>query len=256
MRNVRVQLGRIAVVAILVGAWAALASTGAIDTFFISTPRDVGASLTRLLTYRDVTSALAVTGNSILSAFVFGVVAGGVIGFALGSVPILREAYYPLLLYVMSTPKVIFLPIFVMILGLGKASAVGFGTFQACIFVAVYITAGFGLIDKKHLVVAEAFKAGRLHKFGSIVMPSILPNVFTALWFGIKHAFTAVMIAELWGSNDGVGALIRIYTEQIRTADVLALVIAITFLAVVVGNAWNAVEARFTRWRTELTNAL
>jgi NitT/TauT family transport system permease protein len=43
--------------------------------------------------------------------------------------------------------------------------------------------------------------------------------------------------------------LIRVYAEQLHTDKTLALMLAVTILAVVAGTIWNHLETRLTKWR-------
>jgi ABC-type nitrate/sulfonate/bicarbonate transport system permease component len=249
--NVKVQarFGRVAVIAAMIVAWELLTRFGLIDIDFVSTPLAVGGAFVEMLGTREVITALGSTGGNILLAFVIGTTVGIVVGTVMGLSKTLWQAYSAPLLFLMSTPKSIFLPIFILLCGIGSTSAVVFGAFEAAVFVTINVAAGMALVEDRHMKVARAFKASWGQTILNVVLPSALPGIFTALWFGIRHAFIGVLIAELWASSDGVGGLIRVYAEQLHTDKTLALMLAVTILAVVAGTIWNHLETRLTKWR-------
>lgn len=249
--NVKVQarFGRVAVIAAVIVAWELLTRLGLIDVDFVSTPLAVAGAFVEMLGTREVMTALGSTGGNILMAFVIGTAVGIVVGTVMGLSKTLWQAYSAPLLFLMSTPKSIFLPIFILLCGIGSTSAVVFGAFEAAVFVTINVAAGMALVEERHMKVARAFKASWGQTILTVVLPSALPGIFTALWFGIRHAFIGVLIAELWASSDGVGGLIRVYAEQLHTDKTLALMLAVTILAVVAGTIWNHLETRLTKWR-------
>lgn len=249
--NVKVQarFGRVAVIAAVIVAWEVLTRLGLIDVDFVSTPLAVAVAFVEMLGTREVMTALGSTGGNILMAFVIGTAVGIVVGTVMGLSKTLWQAYSAPLLFLMSTPKSIFLPIFILLCGIGSTSAVVFGAFEAAVFVTINVAAGMALVEERHMKVARAFKASWGQTILTVVLPSALPGIFTALWFGIRHAFIGVLIAELWASSDGVGGLIRVYAEQLHTDKTLALMLAVTILAVVAGTIWNHLETRLTKWR-------
>ncbi|AMB42148.1 MULTISPECIES: ABC transporter permease [Paenarthrobacter] len=249
--NVKVQarFGRVAVIAAVIVVWEVLTRLGLIDVDFVSTPLAVAVAFVEMLGTREVMTALGSTGGNILMAFVIGTAVGIVVGTVMGLSKTLWQAYSAPLLFLMSTPKSIFLPIFILLCGIGSTSAVVFGAFEAAVFVTINVAAGMALVEERHMKVARAFKASWGQTILTVVLPSALPGIFTALWFGIRHAFIGVLIAELWASSDGVGGLIRVYAEQLHTDKTLALMLAVTILAVVAGTIWNHLETRLTKWR-------
>src|SRR5699024_2633301 len=139
----------------------------------------------------DVTvrTAIASTGRSILLAFVIGCAIGIVLGWILGLSLTLRTAFLAPVDTIMSTPTIILLPLFLPIFGIGPTVAAAFGAFEVIPYVAVNIVGGVLLVDQRHTRMAVAFKATNFQRFVTIVLPTSLPGLFTALWFGVKHAF-------------------------------------------------------------------
>jgi ABC-type nitrate/sulfonate/bicarbonate transport system permease component len=247
--KVQARIGRVAVIVAALLAWEILTRFDLIDSDFVSTPLAVGAAFAQMLGNPEVLSALASTGGNILLAFIIGTVIGVAAGTVMGLSKTLWQAYISPLLFLMSTPKSIFLPIFILLCGIGSTSAVVFGAFEAAVFVTINVAAGMALVEDRHMKVARAFKASWAQTILVVVLPSALPGIFTALWFGIRHAFIGVLIAELWASSNGVGGLIRVYAEQLHTDKTLALMLAVTLLAIIAGTIWNHLETRLTRWR-------
>jgi ABC-type nitrate/sulfonate/bicarbonate transport system permease component len=159
-----------------------------------------------------------------------------------------RDAYFGPVLFVLSTPKSIFIPVFLVIFGIDH-TATAFGTFEAFFYVTVNVVGGVDLVEQRHLTMARAFRAGPWHTFRDVLLPASLPGVFAGIWYGIKHAFLAVVIVELYMSAGGLGQVIRQYTNQLETDKVLAMILGVSIIAIAVGVAWTHLEHRLARWR-------
>lgn len=245
----RAALIRVGIVALVIVLWDTSTRFGWLDKLFVSSPGDVSGALVEMAGESIVWTALRETAWAILLAFAIGTVSGIVGGMVLGLSKLIRDAYFPVVLFILSTPKSIFVPIFLLLFGIGPQAAAIFGGFEAFFYVAVSVVGGVGLVEDRHLRIARAFRANWWRTFTDVILPASSPGIFTGLWFGIKHAFLGVMIVELYVSVGGLGQLIRQYTNDLATHRVMALVGTVVVAAVLLGTLWNRVERRLNRWR-------
>lgn len=241
--------------AVIVAAWEIVTRFGWADPLVVSTPQAVARAIPDILGSQAGQEALSVTGSEIIDAFVMAVGAGLLAGTVLGLSSQLRQAYLPVITFLMSTPKVVFLPLFMLSLGVSSLSAAAFGAFEAFFYVTVNVVGGVELVDPRHLRIARAFRAGPLRTFGNVVFPTALPGICAALWYGIKHAFLGCLISELWASHSGVGTLIKAYSDRLDTAHVLGMIVIVSFVAILAGSLWSRAEARLSRWRRTQSGA-
>jgi ABC-type nitrate/sulfonate/bicarbonate transport system permease component len=247
----RAALTRVALVLLLIALWDVAARAGWVDALFVSSPAAVAGAAVGLAGESVVWAALQETGLAILIAFVAGTAAGVLAGLTIGLSALIREAYFGAVLFVLSTPKSIFVPIFLLMFGIGPNAAAAFGAFEAFFYVTVSVVGGVGLVEDRHLRIARAFRASTWHRFTDVVLPAAAPGIFTGLWFGIKHAFLGVMIVELYVSAGGLGRLIHQYTSDLATDKVFALIGTVVVAAVVAGALWTRLERRLSRWRQD-----
>lgn len=242
-------LGRLTVLLVFLAAWELGARVGWLDANFTSSPSRVMTELPASLSDPDVLSALAGTAGQILLAFAGGAIGGLAVGVSLGLSSVLRGAYLAPLLFILATPKTAFLPLFIILFGIGPSAAVAFGMFSAFFYVVVNVVAGVDLVEEKHRRIARAFRASRWNTFRHVVLPAAMPGVITGLWHGTKHAMGGVLIAQLFVALTGVGLLFRNRSTNGDVDGVMALTIIIGFAAILVGSVWTRLEARQDRWR-------
>lgn len=236
------------VVSFLVG-WELVSRLELVNPAFVSRPSAIVAAWPELMSTPRVRDAMLVTGQTMIWAFVWGTFLGVLLGYAMGVSRVFRDAFYGPALFLLSVPKSIFIPIFLVFFGINTRTAIYYGAFSSFIYVLVNVVGGFDLIEQRHLKVAEAYGASRWHRLRDVILPASLPGVFTGIWYGLKSALQGVLILELFISVAGLGAVITFYTNALRVDLVFGLVLTVSVTAILVGSAWSRVEARLSRWR-------
>jgi ABC-type nitrate/sulfonate/bicarbonate transport system permease component len=240
---------RVAVIGGALLLWELLARLGVINDLFVSKPSSIIRGAVTLYQSPLAAKAIGETLTSLTGAFVIGTGLGVLAGIVLGLRPLLRSAYLPIVMMLMGTPKSAFLPAFIVFFGLGGTSAVAFGSLMAFVHVTVNVVAGVDLVEPKHLLVARAYRASAWRRFRHVILLGASPGLFTALWHGLRNAFIGVVIAELFASRSGIGTLVKTYSNNFQTAEALALVLTVSLVVILVGTAWNRLEAHLTRWQ-------
>lgn len=240
---------RIAVVVVFLALWEVLSRLGIIDQSFASKPSSILRAIGELTTTGDVRTAIAQTLLALLVAFAGGTVTGVAVGLVLGLVPLLREAFLPVVMLLLGIPKSVFLPILVLFLGLGTAPGIAFGALLAFLYVTINVVGGVDLVEKKYYDVATAFGASAWRRFVDVILPAAAPGLFAGLWHGLRSGFNGVLIAQLFVSTVGIGNLVHIYANNFQTDRALALEVVIAVVVIVAGSGWSSIETRLTRWR-------
>jgi ABC-type nitrate/sulfonate/bicarbonate transport system permease component len=237
------------VVLAVVVLWEIASRLGVVDAAFVSRPTAILATIPDLVADERVRDAVLTTATSIALAVAAGVAVGIVAGYLLGSFRLLRDAFYGPALFLMSVPKSVFIPIFLVLFGISTDTAVYYGAFSGFIYVMINVVSGLDLVEERHLRVARAYGASLRHRIVDIVFPASMPGVFTGIWYGLKNGLQGVLIFELFISVGGLGGLIKFYTNGLRTDRVFALILGMSIVAILLGEGWSRLERRLSRWR-------
>ncbi|WP_165400422.1 ABC transporter permease [Blastococcus saxobsidens] len=224
-----------------------------IDERFASKPSSIVMAVPPLLSDPQVLEALGMTLYAVGASFAIGTAGGMLVGVILGLQPMLRTAYFPIVMMLLGTPKSLFLPVIMLFFGLGVESAIVFGSILTFVHVTVNVVAGVDLVEPKHLMVAKAYRASRWKRFRHVILPGASPGLFTAIWHGLRNGFTGVVIAQLFTATAGIGYLVRVYSNNFQTDRALTLILMVSLVLILVGTGWNHVEKRLTSWRPDAT---
>ncbi len=166
-----------------------------------------------------------------LTAFILAVPVGALIGFAIAENRYFAEVAKPLLFFAFSIPKSIFLPMFILVFGVGFAQKVGFGFFSTIFIVIMSTTTAVESVKVEHLTVARSYGATPWQTAFRVYLPSMLPVLLEALRISMIFNLTGVILAEMYASREGIGHQIATWGENFQMKQLLAGVIMIAVIA-------------------------
>jgi NitT/TauT family transport system permease protein len=250
MTRSQIILIRLALLALVLGAWELLPRTGAINPLLLPPLSDVLATLGNLVGRSSVQEAVAVTAMEVIVAFIIAVPLGAAAGIVIAENEYLGQVLKPMLFYVFSIPKSIFLPMFILVFGIGFPQKVAYAAFTTAFVVLMSATAAVESVRADHIMVARSYGATQMQILWRVYVPSMLPILLETLRISMIFNFTGVMIAEMYASRTGIGHLISNWGENFQMPQLFAGVIVLSAVAILFNEAVRALEARCSTWRT------
>ena len=250
MRGLGVKAARLAIVVGLFAIWEILSRTGLVNPRLLPSASDTLATLGNLLQRANIRNDLAVTATEVVTAFMLAVPVGALIGFLIAENKYFSDVAKPLLFFAFSIPKSIFLPMFILVFGVGFAQKVGFGFFSTIFIVIMSTTTAVESVKVEHLTVARSYGATTLQTAFRVYLPSMLPVLLEALRISMIFNLTGVILAEMYASRDGIGHQIATWGENFQMKQLLAGVVMIAVIAIAFNELVRWVETRCSHWRT------
>src|ERR1700733_12422622 len=173
----------------------------------------------------------AVTLLEVAAALAIGVTCGIAVGLALGASRFAGKAFEPYLQYLAPAPKIIFLPVFMVMFGVGGGSKIAIGALSCFFPMALSVISGVRQVDPVLLRVGRSFQLTLAQTIRKIYLPALLPPIATGLRLGLGVAIIGTLLAEIKMSNRGLGFLIMQYYSQFRTPEMYAGLIVMFALA-------------------------
>jgi NitT/TauT family transport system permease protein len=248
-RALEVRLARIAIVAAMFATWEVLSRTGMVSPRLLPSASDTFNTLIELLQRASVRNDLVVTAGEVVAAFVLAVPAGALIGFLIAENRYFAEVVKPLLFFAFSIPKSIFLPMFILVFGVGFSQKVGFGFFSTIFIVIMSTTTAVDSVKLEYLTVARSYGATPLQTAWRVYLPSMLPILLEMLRISMIFNLTGVILAEMYASRDGIGHQIAIWGENFQMKQLLAGVVLVAVIALMFNELVRWIETRCSHWR-------
>jgi ABC-type nitrate/sulfonate/bicarbonate transport system permease component len=244
------KIARAAIVVAIFAGWEALSRTGAVNPRLLPSASDTLSTLVGLLQRASVRNDLAATATEVLAAFALAVPFGCLIGFLIAEYRYFADVMKPLLFFAFSIPKSIFLPMFILVFGVGFAQKVGFGFFSTIFIVILSTTTAVESVKIEYLTVARSYGATSAQTAFRVYLPSMLPVLLEALRISMIFNLTGVILAEMYASRDGIGHQIATWGENFQMKQLLAGVVMIACIAIAFNEMIRWVETRCSHWRT------
>jgi ABC-type nitrate/sulfonate/bicarbonate transport system permease component len=248
--RIQITIARIALVAAIFALWEVLSRTGLVNPRLLPSASDTLSTLADLLQRGSVRTDLLVTATEVLVAFAIAVPLGCLIGYLIAEYRYFAEVMKPLLFFAFSIPKSIFLPMFILVFGVGFAEKVGFGFFSTIFIVIMSTTTAVESVKVEYLTVARSYGATSAQTAFRIYLPSMLPVLLEALRISMIFNLTGIILAEMYASRDGIGHQIATWGENFQMKQLLAGVVMIAVIAVTFNELVRWVETRCSHWRT------
>jgi NitT/TauT family transport system permease protein len=196
---------------------------------------------------------LGATAYALLLSFVFAVVIGIPLGLALGFRRFSGEVFEPVLASLYTIPKVTLYPLVLAIFGLGLSARVAFGVMHAIIPMVLITMGAVRAIRPVHLKTAAMLRLSPTQVATSILIPSVLPEIITALRVGFSLSLLGVLVGEMFASQRGLGFLLikGITTFEVSTS--IAITVMLVAFSVVTGATLLAIDRRFHARGTQRT---
>jgi NitT/TauT family transport system permease protein len=208
------------------------------------------AMLGELLGRPQVHDAIRITAGEVVVAFLIAVPLGTAIGILIGENDYAGAVFKPILFYVFGVPKSIFLPMFILVFGIGFQQKVAYAAFTTTFIVLMSATAAVESVRAEHILVARSYGATRAQILRRVYLPSMLPMLLETVRIAMIFNFTGVMIAEMYASKTGIGHLIASWGENFQMRQLFAGVVLIACAAILFNEAVRFLEARCSTWRT------
>jgi ABC-type nitrate/sulfonate/bicarbonate transport system permease component len=216
---------------------------------FLPSPLAVLQAAFDLAGQKDFYRHFGVTLYESLTGLVIATVLGLGLGVLAGANRAATEFITPIVLALYSIPKIILLPILLMIFGAGLPPKIANAALHAFFPVLLNSLVGMREINRIHLKVARSMLASRAHIVSKVYLPSMVLPVFAGIKLGLGLSIMGALLAELFEANAGVGYYIMQFYTKAQIAEMLAIVLALFFLILATNAAMTRLEDHLSRWR-------
>jgi NitT/TauT family transport system permease protein len=153
------------------------------------------------------------------------------IGWVLGQYPRLNRFFAPLIYLTYPIPKIVFLPIVILFLGIGDASKIAIIFLILFFQILVVVRDASASLRPELLYSVRSLGAGRRALLRFVYFPATLPAVLTAVRVSIGTAIAVLFFTESFATNAGLGYYVIVDTfQRIAYPEMYAGIVAMSTL--------------------------
>lgn len=195
---------------------------------------------------------LVVSGARVLLAISFSVLFAVPAGLGLGQIRSLDRLFSPLVYIAYPVPKIVLLPVILVLFGAGDFSRVFLIAAILFFQVLVVVRDEASRLRPELILSVRSLGAGRRALFRFVYLPASVPAVLTALRLSVGTAVAVLFIAESFATNSGLGYYIMVETwGRLDYREMYTGVLAMSLLGLTLYFLIEALDRRLCPWRHE-----
>jgi NitT/TauT family transport system permease protein len=246
-----IKLTQIGLLVLFIALWEVAAQMKWIDSFLLSSPSRVVATLANLVATGDLFEHLGTTLVETMAGFALGAALGIGLAVVLWWFPVVGRIMDPYLVVINSLPKIALGPVLIVWIGSGMPAIITMAVLVSIVVTLVTVLSGFLEIEGEKTTLLAAFGASRAQVLRMVILPGALPAIISALKLDIGMSWVGVIVGEFLVSRAGLGYLI-VYGGQVFKLDlVMASTAVLCVFAALMYFAIAALETAVTKRRED-----
>ena len=239
-------LPALALGAIVLVAWQAAVTSGAVSSFLLPLPADVLRSFWGSLRDGLLPSYAATTLVESVAGCALGAVVALPLGYAIARSRWIARAAQPYLAASQALPAVAIAPLIALWLGYGLSPVIALCALIVFFPMVITTTLGLRLLDRDVLDAARVDGAGRWALLWGIELPLALPSILAGLRTSLTLSITGAVVGEFVVGGNGLGELLLIERSYADSAGVFATLLMLALLAGILYGAARLIERRLS----------
>jgi ABC-type nitrate/sulfonate/bicarbonate transport system permease component len=209
----------------------------------------VVGSLARLAARGELVPHVVATRGRVGIGVAAGAGRGVGLGLCAGQLRRVGDVVEPLVELLRPIPPLAMLPLFIVWVGIGEPSKIGFIAYAT--FFPIFLTTVTGVrqIDPLLLRAARSLGAHGHRLFARVILPAALPDILTGLRLGVALAFFVIVISEFIGAEHGLGYLINDGRNFFLVPQMLGAAVVLGLLGYAGNELVRWLERRLARWQ-------
>lgn len=216
---------------------------------FLPTPVQSFLALKDALIYGDLDKHFLISSFRIITSLLLSLLLAVPLGLFLGQNPKWDNLTSPIIYMLYPLPKVVFLPIIVVLMGIGNLPKIFLITLVIFFQILVVAKDTAKSIPLGNIQSMRLLKANFIQTHYHLIIPYCLPKILTSLRITLGTAIAILFFAETFASFDGLGYFILNGMESREYPSMYAGIISLAFLGIFLYFIVDLLEQRLCRWQ-------
>ena len=216
---------------------------------FVQSPLEIAGHFVEALRSGELLPHVGASLVRSIPGFVIGSLIGVILGLLAGVARSLDQLLSPAVFLTYPVPKIVFLPIVMLWVGIGdmsKITVIALACFYPC-----FINAYYGARGTPTIMVWSGLNMGarRTQIFRKVVIPGALPFIFAGLRVSLALSFILLFSTEMINARSGLGFLIRQSESSLRFDLMYVAIVAVAALGYASDQLLLFVRRRVLAWQ-------
>jgi ABC-type nitrate/sulfonate/bicarbonate transport system permease component len=243
------QARSVASVLVVVVLWEAAARAGFASPLFLPAFSTVMVEWWSVLTDGSLPTDLVVSLFRAFAGLVVATLVGVLLGIAMARSRLVHWMFDPFVALAFPSPKIAFLPIFILWFGIYSVSKILLVAF-ACVFpVAIGAYAAASAVNRVWIWSAYSLGTSKFVLLVRVILPAAWPRIFAALRVALPVSLITTFTAEMVGGGGGMGATLMYSQRFFESPTVFAYILTMLAVGLLLDTLMLKLQDRFPAWR-------
>jgi ABC-type nitrate/sulfonate/bicarbonate transport system permease component len=242
---------RVISVVALLAAWELVARSGVVTPFQLPALSKVLERIWSDALSGDLALNTAVTLYRAMVGFVIAAVGGVALGLAMSRSPLTRWFFDPIVSIGFPMPKIAFLPVVMLWLGVFDISKITMIVFDAIFPVVAATVIAIQGVERELIWSARNMGAGERELLWQVVLPAALPTIMTGLQVALPLSLIVAVVTEMLMGGYGLGGAMMTASRFANSVGVFAGIVEIAVVGYALVKIMAMTRRRLLIWHQE-----
>lgn len=238
-------------VAILV-LWQIGSAAGVISERVLPAPSLIVDAGLQLLNNGELAHALAISGTRVVQGLVLGGAVGVLLGALVGLSKLAEATVDPPLQMLRALPHLGLIPLFILWFGIGETPKILLVALGVAFPLYLNTFSAIRQIDRNFLDTAVVLGFSWRQRFGTIILPSIAPQLLVGLRQSLAIAWLSLIVAEQINADSGLGFIINNARDFLRVDTIIFGLVVYALMGITTDGIVRILEKRALRYRSDV----
>lgn len=243
----------VSVIVASVAVWWLITALHLVKPLFVPTPLATWDAFVSTLTdgYQghSLIVHLLISVRRVAIAFVLAVLVAVPLGILVGANRRLEAALDPLVNFYRVLPPLAYYTILVIWLGIGETSKVSLLFLAGFPPIFIAVIDGIRGVPADRLDAARSLGASKSQLLRAVILPSLLPSIFTGMRVALGFTYTTVVAAEMVAADSGIGWMVLDASRYLKSDVIFMGIIVMGITGVLLDAAVKYAARRIVPWQ-------
>lgn len=237
--------------ALIIGVWLVISQMKVVNPLFLPGPEHIWQAFLNLLPNlpSDVFDSLF---RRIIPGFLLGAALGTLLGVVMAISRVGQAIINPIVEILRPLPPLALIPLLILWMGIGYMTQVLLIAFGAFIIMVVASYEAVRNVPPIYVHAATTLGANRRQIFWRVIIPAIIPDIFSGVRVAAAASFGYAVAAELMGAMSGVGYRLVLARRYLLTQNIIIILIVIALLSFGIDFLFRKGNDRVTAWKSRI----
>ena len=212
-------------------------------------PEVVVSTALDMLSSGQLEGHISISMQRVIFGFAMGSFIGLTLGLLMGLSERISDYLYPLIRMIAYVPLLGWLPLLMLMLGIGETLKTVLVAQAALLPVALNTSNAIRAVPPALVEVGRTYCFSQRQLLWRIILPAAFPSIWSSIRYALTKSWLALVVVELLASSEGLGFLM-VDSRQLYQMDVmLVAVAAIGVIGFLLDLGLALIERRILRWR-------